>query len=87
MPNTKSAMKAMRQNERRHARNLKTKDQFKSAIKEVKKLIAENKKVEASTAMKRVMSALDKAAKKGVVHKNTASRRKSRLTKAIGKLK
>lgn len=86
MPNTKSAMKAMRQNERRRARNLKTKDQFKSAIKEVRKLIAENKKTEASAAMKRVMSALDKATKKGVVHKNTASRRKSRLAKAIGKL-
>jgi small subunit ribosomal protein S20 len=87
MPNTKSAIKAMRQSLKRRARNLVTKDKFKSAVKEVKKLIALGKKTEAMEMMKKAMSTLDKAAKKHVIHKNTASRKKSRLAKAIAKLK
>ncbi len=87
MPTTKSAMKAVRQSLRRRTRNLVTKDKFKSAVKEVKKLIAAGKKTEAIEAMKKAMSALDKAAKKNVIHKNTASRKKSRLAKSIAKLK
>jgi small subunit ribosomal protein S20 len=87
MPNTKSAGKAMRQAITRNLRNTKTKDKFKSAVKEVKKLIAEGKKSEAAEAIKKAMSALDKAAKKNVIKKNTASRKKSRLAKAIGKMK
>ncbi|HVY68094.1 MAG TPA: 30S ribosomal protein S20 [Patescibacteria group bacterium] len=87
MPNTKSAAKAMRQAKTRHSRNLQTKDVFKKAVKEVKSLIAAGKKTEAMAAMKKAMSALDKAAKINVIHKNTSSRKKSRLAKAIGKLK
>jgi small subunit ribosomal protein S20 len=87
MPNTKSAIKAMRQSLKRRARNLVTKDKFKSAVKEVKKLIALGKKTEAMEMMKKAMSTLDKAAKKHVIHKNTASRKKSRLAKALAKLK
>ena len=87
MPNTKSAAKAMRQSLRRKVRNVQTKDAFKSAVKEVRKLIAAGKKSEAMEAMKKAMSTLDKAVKKNVVHKNKSSRLKSRLTKAIGKVK
>lgn len=87
MPNTKSAIKAMRQSLKRRARNLVTKDKFKSAVKEVKKLIALGKKTEAMEMMKKAMSTLDKAAKKHVIHKNTASRKKSRLARALAKLK
>jgi small subunit ribosomal protein S20 len=87
MPNTKSAAKAMRQAIRRNANNTKTKDLFKSAVKEVRLLITSGKKSEAVEALKKVMSSLDKAAKKKVIKKNTASRRKSRLAKAIAKLK
>lgn len=87
MPNTKSATKAMRQSIRRRKRNITTKDKFKSAVKEVKKLITAGKKAEAAEAMKKAMSTLDKAAKNGVIHKNTASRRKSRMAKAIAKIK
>lgn len=87
MPNTKSAAKAMRQSLRRRQHNLKIKDKFKSEIKKVKKLIAKGQRTEAVKALTTVMSALDKAAKTGVIHKNTASRRKSRLAKAVGKIK
>ena len=87
MPNTKSAAKAMRQANRRNVRNVKTKDAFKSAVKEVRKLITAGKKSDAMEAMKKAMSTLDKAAKNRVIHKNKSSRLKSRIAKAIGKVK
>lgn len=87
MPNTKSAAKAMRQAIVRRARNIKAKDKFKDAVKEVKKLIAAGKKSDAVKAMQAAFAALDKAAKTHVIHKNTASRKKSRLARAIAKIK
>ncbi len=87
MPNTKSAAKAMRQSIRRHVRNLKTKDVFKEAVKEVRKLIVAGKKSDAMEAMKKAMSSLDKAAKKNVIKKGKSSRLKSRMAKALAKLK
>lgn len=87
MPNTKSAAKAMRQAVRRKSYNLKTKDKFKSATKKVKQLITANQAEEAVKALQAAMSSLDKAVKKHVIHKNTASRKKSRMAKAIAKLK
>lgn len=87
MPNTKSAIKAARQNIRRRARNLIKKDAFKAAVKEVRKLITAGKKSEAMEAMKKAMQTLDKAAKGRVIHKNKSSRLKSRLSKSIAKIK
>lgn len=86
MPNTKSAAKAMRQANRRHANNLKTKSKFKTAVKKVKKFVVETNVTDAVAALKDAMSTMDKAVKKGVMHKNTASRKKSRLAKSINKL-
>lgn len=86
MPNTKSAAKAMRQTRRRTARNIITKNKFRTAIKDVKKEVATSNKTEAAKKLSLAMAALDKAAKKGVIHKNTASRKKSRLALAINKL-
>jgi small subunit ribosomal protein S20 len=87
MPNTKSAAKAMRQSIKRRSHNLEIKDKFKSAVKEVKSLIATGKKSDAVKALEKAMSELDKAVKKNVIVKNAASRKKSRLAKAIAKLK
>jgi len=87
MPNTKSAIKAMRQSITRKARNIKSKDKFRSAVKEVRKLITAGKKSEAMEAMKKAMSTLDKAVKTNVIHKNKSSRLKSRLAKAASKMK
>ena len=86
MPNTKSAAKAMRQSLRRRATNLKTKGKIKNATKQVKKFITDKNVADAAKALRDAMSALDKAVKKGVIHKNTASRRKSRMAKALAKL-
>jgi small subunit ribosomal protein S20 len=85
MPNTKSAAEAMRQSRRRREFNLKIKDSVREAIKEVRKAIKAGDKKTAGEAMRKAMSALDKAAKKNVVHKNTAARKKSRLAKALAK--
>lgn len=76
----------MRQSERRRLFNVRTKDKFKAAVKEVKKNIQAAAKSDAEKNLVTAMSTLDKAVKKGVIHKNTASRRKSRLAKAINKL-
>jgi small subunit ribosomal protein S20 len=86
MPNTKSAGKAMRQAARRRNYNLVTKEKFRTAVKTVKKAVTAGTKDAAAESLKAAMSALDKAAKKGVIHKNTASRKKSRLAKQIAKL-
>jgi small subunit ribosomal protein S20 len=86
MPNTKSANKAMRQSRRRNAINTRTKFKVKSAVKNTRTLITEGNAKDAADSLKKAMSALDKAVKKNVLHKNTASRRKSRLQKALSKL-
>lgn len=75
----------MRQSRRRREFNLKIKESVKKSVKEVRKFIKEGDKTKAAELMRNAMSALDKAAKKGVVHKNNAARRKSRLAKALAK--
>lgn len=77
----------MRQAARRRKYNIVTKDKYKSAVKSVKKALTAGTKDTAVEGLKLAMATLDKAAKKGVIHKNTASRKKSRLAKAIAKLK
>lgn len=86
MPNTKSAQKAMRQSRRRTEINARTKFKYKGAVKSVRKAVGASDAKLAAEELKKAMSALDKAVKKNVIHKNTASRRKSRLAKAIAKL-
>ncbi len=86
MPNTKGAAKAMRQSRRRNAINLRTRYKHKTATKNARTAIAEGDVKAATEALKKAMSALDKAVKKNVVHKNTASRKKSRMAKALAKI-
>ena len=85
MPITKSAKKAVRQNERRRIRNLGQKRKLKSLLKEVKTLISQKKIEEAKKLLPQVYKFLDKAAKRNLIKKNTASRKKSRISKAIVK--
>ena len=77
----------MRQSIKRRARNLVKKDAYKKAVKETRKLITAGKKTEAVAALAKAMQALDKAAKTHVLHKNTVSRLKSRMAKAIAKIR
>lgn len=85
MPITKSAKKALRQNIRRRERNLVYKNKMKSLIKEVRTLVLEKKIEEAKKLLPQIYKILDKAAKVGIIKKNTTSRKKSRLTKLINR--
>ncbi|MEK7542113.1 MAG: 30S ribosomal protein S20 [Patescibacteria group bacterium] len=78
---TKSAKKALRQNATGKARNLKRKNTFKTLIKQEKKLVEQKNWEEAQKLLPKLYKALDKAAQRGVLKKNTAARKKSRLTK------
>ncbi len=87
MPITKSAKKALRQSLKRRAINNIYRRKIKSLIKEIKFLISEKKIKEANALLPKIYKALDKAAKVNVIKKNTASRKKSRITKLINKTK
>jgi small subunit ribosomal protein S20 len=83
MPRTKSAKKALRQSQKRRIRNLQNKRKLKNLLKEVKSLIFQKKIEEAKKLLPQVYKFLDKAAKVGLIKKNTAARKKSEITKLI----
>jgi small subunit ribosomal protein S20 len=87
MPNTKSATKRMRQEQKRRLVNRRTKSIVKTAITKARQVITTPVVDEeaTTTAVRIAISELDKAAKKGVIHKNNAARRKSRLMKQLNK--
>lgn len=82
---TKSAKKAIRQNKTRRAHNLTYINNIKSLLKEAKTLVSQKKAKEAQAMLAKVFQALDKAAKVGIIKKNTASRKKSRIAKLVDK--
>ena len=79
MPNIKSARKWTRASEKRRKRNLDVKTKLKTVFKK-----ASNEAANA-TIVKQAASAFDKAAARGVIHKNKANRKKSRLAKRASK--
>ena len=83
MPIIKSAKKSLRQSKRRKARNIRKKDAVKDLVKKIKALLVQKKNEEAKKLLPAIYKALDKAAKTGVIKKSNASRRKSRITKAL----
>lgn len=85
MPITKSAKKALRQNERRRKRNLLYKNKIKDLRKKIRKLVEEKKFKDAKSLLPLYYKIVDKAAKENVIKKNTASRKKSRIVKFISK--
>ena len=80
---TKSAKKAWRQSLKRRKRNLLYKEKIKNLIKEMRNLISQKNVEEAKKLLPQIYKILDKAAKVGVIKKNTAARKKSRIAKAI----
>ena len=82
---TKSAKKALRQSIKRRKGNLQKKRKIKDLIKKVKNLASEKKIEEAKKLLPSLYKALDKAAKVGTIKRNTASRKKSRITKSLRK--
>ena len=86
MANIKSAIKRNKQNEKRRLRNRFYKGRARSFVKKARVAIEENELADARQSTREAISALDKAAEKGVLHKNNAARRKSRLMRRLAKL-
>ncbi|MBI5005087.1 MAG: 30S ribosomal protein S20 [Candidatus Lloydbacteria bacterium] len=86
MPITASAKKALRSSFRKKAFNDRRKSAMKEEIKKFGKLIDAKNKKEAESLLPRLYKAIDKAAKRGVIKKNTAARKKSRIAYCISKL-
>ncbi|GAB4479599.1 MAG: 30S ribosomal protein S20 [Anaerolineae bacterium] len=86
MANTKSAKKRMRRNEKRRIRNRLHRTTARTMVKRARVAIAGGEMETSVEAVREAVRALDKAASKGVIHKNNASRRKSRLMKHLAKL-
>ena len=83
MPLIKSAIKRVRQSEKRRQRNLIAQRKYKALMKDFEALVANGKIAEAKKLFPEVQKAIDLAAKKNILQKNTAGRRKSRLSKLI----
>ena len=87
MANHFSAIKRARQTEKRTARNRSNTSQLRGALRELREGLEKGDKQNAEQVFRQTVSALDKAIQKGVIHKNTASRYKSRLNARVKALK
>ena len=83
MPRRKSGIKRLRADKKRKLRNTKIKTELKKTLKKYLLLVAAKKMEEAKLALKEAISKLDKAATKGIIHRNTASRKISRLSRKL----
>ena len=83
MPNIKSAIKRMRQNRERRILNRSARSRMRTEIKRFRQLVQEGKSEEARALLPTVFSVIDKTARKGKIHANTAARYKSRLSKTL----
>ncbi|MED3548921.1 30S ribosomal protein S20 [Cytobacillus praedii] len=86
MPNIKSAIKRVKTSEARNAHNATVKSSMRTAVKKVEAAIVTNDSAAAKGTFADAASKLDKAAAKGLIHKNAAARKKSRLTKKMNAL-
>lgn len=86
MANIKSAKKRVLVNRKKAERNKSIKSAVKTSIKKVEVAIEAKDKEAATAALQNAISTIDKAATKGVYHKNTAARKVSRLSKAVNTL-
>lgn len=86
MPNIKSAIKRAKQNEKRRLHNASQKSALRTAIKHVEVAITQNDAETAKQALVTATKKLDKAVTKGLIHRNSADRKKSRLAKKVNAL-
>ena len=83
MANIKSAIKQIKQSEKKRLRNRVHLSSARTHLKLARNAIAEEKPEEAQAATRQALQALDRAAQKGVIHRNNAARRKARLMKSL----
>lgn len=86
MPNHKSAEKRVRQTEKRNEVNTRNKSRLRTQIKKLRAALASSDKTQTQELLMPTISVIDKAVNKGILHKNTAARYKSRLTKHVNDL-
>ena len=86
MANIRSQIKRNRQNEKRRLRNRVYRGSARTFITKARVALESSSKEEAAEAVRLAVSALDKAAEKGVLHRNNASRRKGRLMKQLAQM-
>ncbi|HSK73044.1 MAG TPA: 30S ribosomal protein S20 [Pyrinomonadaceae bacterium] len=86
MPNHKSAEKRVRQNEKRRAINKNNVSKLRTQIKKLRAALASGNKEETQQLLQPTISLIDKSVNKGLLHKNTAARYKSRLTMHVNDL-
>ncbi len=86
MANHFSALKRARQTETRTLRNRSNNSRLRSVLREMREALTKGEKQSAGLAFRKTVSALDKAIQKGVLHKNTAARYKSRLSARLNAL-
>lgn len=86
MPQRKAGVKALRTNHKRHLHNLDIKTDLKKTIKKFLSSVDKKDVSEAQSGLKIVYKKLDKAAKRNLIHANTASRRKSRFSRLLKSL-
>ena len=84
MPILHASYKSIKVTKRRTARNLSERPRLKTETNKFINLLASKKPGEAKAQLRMLISELDKAASKGIINKNTASRKKSRLMKKLG---
>jgi len=84
--NHKSALKRVRQTEKRRLRNRTTMSQMRTAMKKYRQLLAQSQADEAEKALPGIYAVIDRTWRKGVIHANTAARYKSRLARALKNL-
>jgi small subunit ribosomal protein S20 len=87
MPNIKSAIKRTKTNEKRRLRNASQKSALRTAVKSFETAVGSQNEETAKAALVNAIKKLDKAATKGLIHKNTANRKKSRLAKLLNAAK
>jgi small subunit ribosomal protein S20 len=83
LPTHKSAAKRLRQDRKRHKRNVAVKSKLKTFAKKVEEQIQKGDIDKAKEVLREAISSLDKAAQKGIIHKNKAARKKSTLMKKV----
>lgn len=85
MPIIKSAMKQLRKSIKAKKSNTARKDETRKTVKTLEKFLKEKKTDEAKKKLQEAYSKIDRLAKKNLIHKNTAARKKARLTKNLNK--
>ena len=86
MPNIKSSIRSVKTDAERRAKNAQVKSQVRTATRKTVEAVAAGQAEEAKTAFIKATSVIDKAANKGVLHKNTAARKKANLAAKVNAL-